>query len=106
VILIYVEQVLKDEHDAQVPVVRILGEQIGHSLVHVVHLVVYDDQVFFCGIQGVEIWQSLDEFDSIYGSVQRLINVVTPPNFIPRGHHHVLNVVDESPDKDGFSTSS
>jgi hypothetical protein len=28
-------------------VVRILGEQIGHSLVHVVHLVVYDDQVFF-----------------------------------------------------------
>jgi hypothetical protein len=105
VILIYVEQVLNDEHDAQVPVVRILGEQIGHSLVHVVHLVVYDDQVFFCGIQGVEIWQSLDEFDSIYGSVQRLINVVTPSNFIPRGHHHVLNVVDESPDKDGFSTS-
>jgi hypothetical protein len=78
-----VEQVLKDEHDAQVPVVRILGEQIGHSLVHVVHLVVYDNQMFFCGIQGVEIWQSLDEFDSIYGSVQRLINVVTPPNFIP-----------------------
>jgi hypothetical protein len=100
VILISVEQVLNDEHDDQVPVVRILGEQIGHSLVHVVHLVVYDDQ----GIQGVEIWQSLDEFDSIYGSVQRLINVVTPPNSIRRGHHHVLNVVDESPDKDGFST--
>ena len=55
VILISVEQVLSDEHDAQVPVVRIFGEQIGHSLVHVVHLVVYDDQVFFCGIQGVEI---------------------------------------------------
>jgi hypothetical protein len=39
-------------------VVRILGEQIDHSLADVVHLVVYDDQVFFCGIQGVEIWQS------------------------------------------------
>ena len=25
--------------------------------------------------------------------------------FYPRGHHHVLNVVVESPDKDGFSTS-
>jgi hypothetical protein len=37
----------------------------------------------------------LDEFDSIYGSVQRLINVIAPPNSIRRGHHHVLNVVDE-----------
>ena len=44
-ILISVEQVLNDEHDAQIPAVRILGEQIGHSLVHIVHLVVYDDQV-------------------------------------------------------------
>jgi hypothetical protein len=35
--------------------------------------------VFFCGIQDVEIWQSMDKFDSIYGSVQRLMNVVTPP---------------------------
>ena len=84
-ILIYVEQVLKDEHDAQVPVVRILGEQIGHSLVHVVHLVVYDDQVFLCGIHGLEIWQSLDEFDYIYGSAQRLINVVIPPNSSGQG---------------------
>jgi len=105
VILISVEKVLNDEHYAQVPVVRIFGEQIGHSLVHVVHLVVYDDLVFFCGIQGIEIWQSLDEYDSIHSTVQRLINVATPPNSIWRGHHHVLNVVDESPDKDEFSTS-
>ena len=69
-ILISVEKVLNDEHDAQVPVVRIIGEQIGHFLVQVVHLVVYNDQVFFCGIQGVEIWQSLDEFDSIHSTVQ------------------------------------
>jgi len=94
--LISVEKVLNDEHYAQVPVVRILGEQIGYSLVHVVHLVVYDDQVFFCGFQCIEIWQSLDEFNSIHSTVQRLINVVTPPNSIRRGHHHVLNVVDES----------
>jgi hypothetical protein len=66
-ILISVEKVLNDEHYAQVPVVRMLGEQIDHSLADVVHLVVYDDQ----RLHG-------DRHDARYPDILRLRSSIFP----------------------------
>ena len=54
-VFVLVEEVLDYEHHAHVLVMRIFGEDIGYSLVDVVHLVVDDNQVFVSWIQRIHV---------------------------------------------------
>ena len=61
--------------------------------------------MFFSGVEGVQVRQSLLKVHPIYGSVYSLVFSITPQDAIWYWGHHVFDIVYESPDKDGFSTS-
>jgi len=42
--LFFVQEVLYEKHDADVPVMRTFGKQIGHRFIGVVHQIVEDEQ--------------------------------------------------------------
>jgi hypothetical protein len=99
------KQILNDVHDADASMLTLFRKQWNHLLVRFVHEIVQNDQVFTSGVEGVQVRQSVLKVHAIYGSVYRLIFTITPQDAIWYWGHHMSDIVNESPDKDRFSTS-
>ena len=75
--LFFWKQVLHEEQDAHVSMVRSLGEQVCYSLVSFLHKVVDYDKYGLPTIKVVHVWQSLVKNYSWISTKQLLVFAVT-----------------------------